>query len=148
VSPLTDRRCIGFSFRIDESIGGSWQVILEVDDCYPFELVADGALAQVKGPFVFGLEIDARGGDGAPLATNVRETIERLCEPRSGPWARERKLRFSEAILAEGDPIEVLGTVSVSVDPRGQRESARGQPLLRLIRGTPRHPTALVDDRP
>src|SRR6478609_3389752 len=60
-SPLTQRRCIGFRFVIEQQRHGVWQSEGEWADCATFELVADGGVASVEGPFLLGLDDDVCG---------------------------------------------------------------------------------------
>jgi hypothetical protein len=53
---------------------------------------------------------------------------------------------IEEAILEEGDPVFVLGQASLAVDQRGQRETSRRQPMLRVITGSDRRPTVIADE--
>lgn len=148
---VTQRRCIGFRLVIDGSErdramewdeGDQWVAGGEWVDCAAFELVADGAAARVEGTVLMGMEFDTYGGDGAtPLKEAELGAINRLC-----PGGRASSRSFSEAILQDGDRIWVLGRPSLVVDPRGLRDSSRGQPMLPVFRGTPQDPVVLARD--
>jgi hypothetical protein len=148
-SPITGRTCIGYRVVVEEEVKGNegnyWKPVVERTDCAPFELHAEGFAAQVDGPFLFGLERDEGNGD-ADAAPEILDALERCGVSRVDDFGRPRRFRFMEARLEEGDPILVLGRASLSVDPRGQRDSARGQPILRVLGGTKREPTVLADE--
>jgi hypothetical protein len=143
-TPFTGRRCIGFRAVVEELDDGTWTECFRVEDCRPFTLVADGAEARVEGPFLLGLEIDARSDDGLPrdeLAAIIRQGA-----PWVSPSSGRRAVRYHEAALEDGDPIFVLGRASIVVDPRGYRDAPRAQPTLRIISGTPRDLTVVADE--
>jgi hypothetical protein len=146
-SPVTGRRCLGYWFLIqeidDESI---WKTLVQQQECAPFELVADGMVARVEGPFLVGLEIDHRSDEIGAENWLVRRTLAQYGESPTNMQGGPRSVRIEEGILEEGDPIFVLGQVSLSVDQRGQRETARGQPMLRVISGSEQRPTVIADE--
>jgi hypothetical protein len=145
VSPVTGRRCIGYRFVIEERVADSWNVVVQGGRCAPFELVDEDAEATVEGPFLFGLDFDDRGEVWANLPPGVFRVLEEAGVSLSGPFGGEREFRFREAALRPDDRIMVLGRVSIDVDPAGRRESFRGPPMRRVIRGSTRHPIALAD---
>jgi hypothetical protein len=56
-------------------------------------------------------------------------------------------LQCKEALLREGDVVSVLGRISTEVHPAGQRESPRGLPLRRIIRGQSDDPVIVSTGR-
>jgi hypothetical protein len=142
---VTGRECIGYRAVVDAAIHTDWRTVLEVDDCAPFELHADGFAARVEGPFLVGLERDDGGGDDLELSPALLEGLERHGVSRVDDLGRRRIFRVFEARLEEGDSIDVLGRAELAVDQRGERESPRGPPILRLISGTDGEPTVLAD---
>jgi hypothetical protein len=145
VSPVTGRRCIGYRFVIEEKVADSWNVVVRGGRCCPFELVSEDAEATVEGPFLFGLDFDDRGEVWANLPPGVFRVLEEARVSLSGPFGGEREFRFREAALRSSDRIEVLGRVSIDVDPSGRRDSFRGPPVRRMIRGSAHEPITLAD---
>lgn len=145
VSPVTGRRCIGYRFVIEERVSDSWNIVVQGGRCAPFELVDEDAEATIEGPFLFGLDFDDRGEVWANLPPGVFRVLEEAGVSLSGPFGGEREFRFREAALRPDDRIMVLGQVSLDVDPTGRRETFRGPPVRRVIRGSARHPIALAD---
>jgi hypothetical protein len=144
-SPITGRECIGYRVIVEARVEEDWRAVLEKTDCAPFQLHAEGVSAQVDGPFVFGLEMDGRGSED-DFAPSFFAALERFGVARHDAWGRPRSFRLAEALLEEGDAIAVLGRATLTVDPRGQRDSPRGQPILRVISGTKSEPTVLADE--
>jgi hypothetical protein len=144
-SPITGRECIGYRVIVEARVEEDWRTVLEKTDCASFELHAEGVSAQVDGPFVFGLEMDGRGSE-EDLAPSFFAALERFGVSRHDDWGRPRSFRLAEGLLEEGDAIAVLGRATLTVDPRGQRDSPRGQPILRVISGTKNEPTVLADE--
>jgi hypothetical protein len=145
VSPVTGRRCLGYRYVIEERVADSWNVVVWGGRCCPFELVDEDTEATVEGPFLFGLDFDDRGEVWANLPPGVFRVLEEAHVSLSGPFGGEREFRFREAVLRPADPIMVLGRVSIDVDPAGRRESFRGPPVRRVIRGSAREPIVLAD---
>jgi hypothetical protein len=152
-APFSLRRCIGFRVTVEEYVtddghggGGDWRNILEREECAVFDIGADGIEARVEGPFALAVEIDTRSADDAQMLPRDAHVYETLGVALTTAFGRARRLRYKEAALEIGDPIWVLGRVSVVVDPRGRRESIRGQPIMRVIRGTEREPVVLADE--
>jgi hypothetical protein len=145
-SPLTGRRCIGYRLVIEEpgdDVG--LQLALVREDCAPFELVDEGAVASVEGPFLFGLEVDSSSNVPMDLPEELQSALEKAGRERSDGWGGVQKYRCREALLEDGDHITVLGRASLIVDPRGERDTSRAQPILRVIRGSSEEPTVLAD---
>lgn len=51
---------------------------------------------------------------------------------------------FEESVLSEGEAVWVVGRVRVTVDPRGERDHPRAQPMLRVFQGTKARPVVLM----
>jgi hypothetical protein len=150
VAPFSRRRCVAFRATIEElqsqGEAPAWRQIFAVEECLPFDLSADGVEAGVEGPFLLGLEVDARTEGEHETSPQVLDAMRRLGVDMQGAPGRPRKLRFREAVLEPNDPVWVLGRASVVVDPDGRRESLRGEPVKRVIRGSKREPVVLADE--
>lgn len=144
-APFSGRRCIGFRAVAEEKeMQSLWKEVVRLQECASFLLTADGVEASVEGPFFVGLDVDYRSGEQlvkAQLDALAKHGVRAIVDRRG-----RRALRFHEAILEEGDPIWVVGRVRVAVDPRGQSETLRGPPVLRVLEGTKRGPVVIVDD--
>jgi hypothetical protein len=145
-APFSGRRCMGFRATVEMLVEGDWKEVLVHEWCGPFTLAAEGVEALVDGPFVFGLEVDARTEGEHETAPAVLEAMRRLGVDMAGALARPRRLRFREAVLEPNDPVWVLGRASVVADPDGRRESLRGEPVKRVISGSKREPVVLADE--
>jgi hypothetical protein len=150
-APFSLRRCIGFRVTVEELVtqdggGRDWQKVVEREECAAFDVGADGIEARVEGPFVLAMEIDARSTGEAQISPKDAQGYEKLGVALTTAFGSARRLQYKEAAFEVGDPVWVLGRVSVVVDPRGRRESFRGQPVMRVIRGTKREPVVLADE--
>jgi hypothetical protein len=146
VAPLSGRPCIGYSVAVEEREGLLWRKIAQREEFLPFRIVADGRDFHVDGPFLLALKIDARRDkvkEPSPAEASVLGELR--VSPRDFLKLR-RNLRIREARIEEHDVIWVSGLACVAVDPRGEREVLRGQPIRREIFGTPREPTVLADE--
>jgi hypothetical protein len=146
VGRFSGRKCIGYRASVEENNGGDWLEIFRMERCGSFVLVAEGVEARVEGAFLLGLEIDHRVDGELP-----REAVDLLASygvSQTDPSGRPRRLRYLEATLEDGDSIWVLGRARVVVDPRGQRESFRAQPVLRVFEGTKGDEVILADVEP
>jgi len=123
-SPLTGRPCVGYRFTVMEDSSRG----LQLDSCTRFVINADGAEAHVQGAVLLGFETTSLVAADCP-------GLEHLLRDRGA-----RSVRCAEALLRVGDVVSVVGVVSVEVDQAGRRESARGQPIRRTIRGREKDP--------
>jgi hypothetical protein len=142
-APFSGRRCVAFRAVAEQYQDNDWMEVFRVEDSVPFVLVAEGIEAHVCGPLRLGLEIDDRGGE---LSGEALETLAKHGVASTAAQGGPRQLRWHEATLEDGDPIWVLGRARLVVDPRGQRESLRGPPMLRIFEGTERQPIVLADE--
>jgi hypothetical protein len=143
-APFSGRKCFAFRAVVEQRHENSWTEILRLERVVPFALVANGVEARVEGPVLLGLEIDHRIED--ELSLQARLTLIEHDVDITDDCDRPLRLRCLEAALEEGDPIWVLGRARVAVDPRGQIESLRGSPVLRVFEGTKRRPIVLADE--
>jgi hypothetical protein len=137
-SPLSGCAAVGYCFEIEE-VGGD-AMLADRQACAPFTLVADGVEALVEGPFVFDvakerLADDVTGGVHAVLSEEGHV---------ASPHFHGYLFRAREGLVTGGLQVAVVGRVSIEVDRRGERESPRGQPLRRIIRGTEERPVAFA----
>lgn len=146
-APFTGRRCVAYRMiaEVWEQEDG-WREVAVAEESAPFELASEGVEARVEGPFLVGLEFDARNENEREHSARVASAFRRLGVELIDSFDRPRRLRYREAALEPGDPVWVLGRASVVVDPSGRRESPRGQPVKRVIRGTRRDPVVLADE--
>ncbi|HVZ72288.1 MAG TPA: hypothetical protein VHJ20_07925 [Polyangia bacterium] len=147
IAPITARRCIGYRAVVEESDGnGHWKVVAREERCLAFDLAAEGLAARVEGPFLFGLNVDARAALPRPLPEAVLARFGRDELSSNDVFGRLRTFRYQEALLEHGDPVWVLGRASITIDPRGQAASLRGPPLKPVLRGAAGEPTVLADE--
>jgi hypothetical protein len=138
-APLTGRRAVFWSVRLEERDFTSqyWKELDEGSKLQSFDVVEDGKAVRVETEVLAfpDLELDhVETTLGSTLAPRQRALLE-AAQVEVRPYAHQ-EYRFREAVLAEGDLVQVDGRVSVVVDPRGERESFRAQPVLRVLRGT------------
>jgi hypothetical protein len=143
-TPFGGRKCIGFRAVAEEKeMETWWKEVVRLQECAPFLLSADGVEASVEGPFFVGLDVDFRSGEH--LLKEQLDTLAKHGVRAHADRGRRRSLRFHEAVLEDGDPVWVVGRVRIAVDPRGQSESLRGPPVLRVLEGTKRAPVVVAD---
>lgn len=107
-----------------------------------------GLTSPITGRRCIGYRVDVEEwgeNEGTP-SSHALDALETYGISRTDVWGRERRFRLREAWLESGDPICVLGNVSTTVDPRGEREGFRDPPRIRVIRGTAQEPTVLADE--
>jgi hypothetical protein len=126
-SPLTGRPCIGYRFTILEDFSPG----MDLDSCGKFAINAEGAEAVVQGAVVLSLET-------TPIPAAECPGLENLQRKRGA-----RNIQCAEVLLRAGDAVSVAGVVSVEIDQAGRRESARGQPIKRTIRGREEDPVVV-----
>jgi hypothetical protein len=146
VGRFSGRKCIAFRATVEENRGTGWWEVFKMERYQPFVLVAEGVEARVEGMFHFELQIDHRIPGDPP-----REVVDLLGTygfSLTDAFGRPRRLRYLEAALEDGDSIWMLGRARVVVDPGGQRESLRSQPMLRVFEGTFDEPVILADVEP
>jgi hypothetical protein len=51
---------------------------------------------------------------------------------------------FAEAVVADGDEVQILGRAAIEIHPQGDRESLRDQPIRRALHGTKAEPVVLM----
>lgn len=142
-SPVNQRPCIGYRLVLDTAIRGDpangFAHLLTRESCHPFSISDETGTAVVEGPFVLGLDFDdSSWTERSPALFKVLDD--------AGISSTPTGLRFSEAFLLPGDRVTLLGTVSLVVDPAGERRGFREPPLMRRIIGTERTPVMLRDE--
>jgi hypothetical protein len=134
-SPLTGRECVAYRFSFTEAgerLGG----VVRMEHAVSFVVAADGMEAVVRGEVLLGLE--PRPVDEA-LCPGLEDLLQQRGRSRHGLFG-EGTFRCQETLLCAGDEVSVLGRISIEVDQAGLRESARGLPVRRIIRGEPGNP--------
>jgi hypothetical protein len=146
VAPLSGRPCIGYCVALEERLDFSWRRIAQREDFLPFRLAADGVSFEVEGPFLVALKIDTRGERLVTPSPVEAKVLADLGVSQRGFLITKRDLRLREARLEQDDVIWVSGLASIAIDSRGERDTLRGPPMRRVIRGTTQEPTVLADD--
>jgi hypothetical protein len=144
-APLTGRTAVWFSYMVEQRIdfrAAGWTPLTGGVHFDPFDIVEDGVPVTVEGVVSVFLEPDHQVDvASSQLTTSLRELLRRA--DIRVPADVRMHYRFSEALLPAGTLIEAGGRVSVEVDPRGEPQTFRGQPLRRFLRGTAEEPVVI-----
>lgn len=141
-APVSGRPCIGFRLVVDQTTNAGPEPVLVRELCHPFWIADGSGRALVEGPNMFGV-------DPEEPWSNLPRTLYRMLEEAEvsvrGSFDTYREFRYTEAILAPGDRVSVLGRASVAIDPAGEATSHRQPPMLRRIVGRSREPVMIAD---
>ncbi len=153
-APLTGRPCVYFIATVEEhrSTGKThyWKTIIKETRGVPFVLedasgraIVDATAARIA------IDFDGRSQSGTfddPTEAE-RAFLARHGEKGQG-WIFNRRLRYREAVIAEGETIAVLGAGTREPDPDAPpSEAYRGDAPTRLrLTSSPRYPLVISDD--
>ncbi|HVU53295.1 MAG TPA: hypothetical protein VHL80_21570 [Polyangia bacterium] len=143
-SPVTGRAGVWFQFVVDQRSdfqAAPWTPAASGAHFEPFDIIEDGAAVTVEGVVSVVGEPDHRAEVASPLTGALREVLRRA-DVRVPADVRTH-YRVSEILLGASAVVEASGRVSVEIDPRGERESLRGNPLRRFLRGTEEEPVVI-----
>jgi hypothetical protein len=130
-SPFTGKRCVGYVYEADERGSEGWTEAHRQSECAPFDVLVDGEVARVEGPFVLGLPLATDDGS-TDVSEAMRAALHRALVDTTLPWGGPRMFRYREAWLEDDQEISVLGEVTL--------ERAQPGSELRVIRGTHQNP--------
>jgi len=142
-APVSGRPCVAFQLRVEEfktqnRIAG-WHTLLDLQDARSFGLSDEtgDALVDAGTPFLLALVLDVKGGTGWPDAVDAAQmaTVDTLIgrKPKD-----QRRLRFAEGVLNEGDLVSVAGSGDRTLNPT--ERSLRDPPMWLVLRGTDEEP--------
>lgn len=153
-APLTGRSCVYFIATVEEhrSTGKThyWKTIIKETRGVPFVLedasgraIVDATAARIA------IDFDGRSQSGTfddPTEAE-RVFLARHGEKGQG-WIFNRRLRYREAVIAEGETVAVLGAGTREPDPDAPpSEAYRGDAPTRLrLTSSPRYPLVISDD--
>ncbi|HEU4613449.1 MAG TPA: GIDE domain-containing protein [Kofleriaceae bacterium] len=153
-APLTGRACVYFIATVEEhrSTGKThyWKTIIKEARGVPFVL-EDGSGRAIVDATAARLAIDFDGRSQSGTFDDPTEA-ERAFLARHGEkgqgWIFNRRLRYREAVIAEGETIAVLGAGTREPDPDAPpTEAYRGDAPTRLrLTSSPRYPLVISDD--
>jgi hypothetical protein len=154
--PISDRVCVAFELNVELHDGHRWQPIFFLHNAVPFAIADEmgEALVDPGEHFYLLLEQDigyagAWAEEPAPQQEAAVRAILQKWKVRTtrGLLETERKIRFYESVLEDGDRASVYGSVEVSVHAEGERAGPRSPPVARLLRGSARNPMHIGDGR-
>jgi hypothetical protein len=153
-APLTGRSCVYFIATDEEhrSTGKThhWKTIIKETRGVPFVL-EDGSGRAIVDATAARIAIDFDGRSQSGTFDDPTEA-ERAFLARHGEkgqgWIFNRRLRYREAVIAEGETIAVLGAGTREPDPDAPpSEAYRGDAPTRLrLTSSPRYPLVISDD--
>lgn len=153
-APLTGRSCVYFTATVEEhrSTGKThyWKTIIKETRGVPFVL-EDGSGRAIVDATAARIAIDFDGRSQSGTFDDPTEA-ERAFLARHGEkgqgWIFNRRLRYREAVIAEGETIAVLGAGTREPDPDAPpSEAYRGDAPTRLrLTSSPRYPLVISDD--
>jgi hypothetical protein len=144
-SPITGRTGVWFRYVIEQRgnfQAAPWTPATSATHFEPFDLVEDGVSMTVDGVVNVFAEPDYQVEVASSELTRALREVLRRSDVRVPADARTH-YRFSETLVAPGATVEVSGRVRVAVDPRGERQTLRGHPLHRFLRGSAEEPVVV-----
>jgi hypothetical protein len=155
LAPVSRRACVAFHLVVEEWLGRGWTTLLELRGARSFELSDETGTAVVDtdGPFSLGLRVDETGKTGWPtrMDPSREEALKRLLETAYNPneeWPDKAwTVRYSEAILRDGEWASVGGNGVRDLDPAGSGHG-RTPPERLVLRGTEKEPVLIADGAP
>jgi hypothetical protein len=141
---ISGRGGVYIKYRIHEQIPYSPPKLLkEIDQGYPFEVVEDGKTVVVEKGWVIDLcsEFEHSGTVEPQTLTEAQRSA--LADAKVA-LVQDASYLIEESVFEEGDEVRVFGRVRVKVDPRGESESLRGQPIRRAFRSMWAEPVILM----
>lgn len=152
-APLSGRPCVAFKVSVVQRQTRMWFPVLNLRKAHPFAVADETgeALVDTSGGYKLLLVPELEGhtdwSDRADAET--LKALGDLLRSRKiatknwyGGW---KKMRYEEAILAEGDKVTVGGLGFHESSAVGTRANLRDPPQRLVLRGTPGQPL-LIDD--
>ncbi|HTL38127.1 MAG TPA: GIDE domain-containing protein [Kofleriaceae bacterium] len=153
-APLTKRRCVYFVATVEEhrSTGRSsyWKTVIREARGVPFMLEDDSGRALVDATAArISIDFDGRSQSGTfddPTETE-KAFLARHGQQGQG-WIFNRRLRYREAVIEDGETIAVLGAGTREPDPDAPPTDAyRGDARTRLrLTSSRKYPLVISDD--
>lgn len=153
-APLTKRRCVYFVATVEEhrSTGRSsyWKTVIREARGVPF-MLEDGSGRALVDATAARISIDFDGRSQSGTFDDPTET-EKAFLARHGQqgqgWIFNRRLRYREAVIEDGETIAVLGAGTREPDPDAPPTDAyRGDARTRLrLTSSRKYPLVISDD--
>lgn len=153
-APLTGRPCAAYVVLVEEyrkrGKSGSWRTLIREDAALEFELHDETGRARVRpGTPRMALERDAgfRSGLLQDATPELEAFLARHGE-RSEGWLLNRRLRYREGVLAQGEPVAAYGRACWEDDPSPTAAGGgyRDRPRRLALVPPPGGPMLLSDD--
>lgn len=153
-APLTGRRCVYFSVTVEEHRSNGkthqWRTVIREARGVPFMLEDNSGRALIDATAArIAVDFDDKSQSGTFDDPTPAEKafLERHGQKGQG-WLFNRKLRYREAVIAEGETIAVLGAGTREPDPDAPpTEAYRGDAPTRLrLTSSRKHPLVISDD--
>jgi hypothetical protein len=151
---VSGRPCLAYQVVIEVREGPYWRKALELCDVRPFTVADDSghALVETTGPVVLALERDRRGStawtDGMDPAS--RQAVFSLLSSSGVSTTtlseKERKVRYREGVLEEGETVSVAGVAARELNLQAQPTSPRALPVSLVLRGKGEASLLISDD--
>jgi len=141
-APVSGRPCIGFRLVVDQTTNAGPEPVLVREQCDAFWIADGSGRALVEGPSLFGVEPDEPWSNLPPSLYRMLEEAEVSLR---GSFDTFREFQYTEAILAPGDRVNVIGRAQVAIDPAGESQGHRSPPTLRRIVGQRRELIMIAD---
>jgi hypothetical protein len=141
-APISGRPCIGYRLVVDQTTNAGPEPVLVREQCDPFWISDGSGRALVEGPTMFGVEPDEPWSN---LPRSHHRMLEEADVSLRGSFDTFREFQYTEAILAPGDRVTVLGRAHVSIDPAGESHGHRSPPMLRRLVGETREGVMIAD---
>jgi len=126
--PITGRRCVFYAVDIGEWINGTKTPLLDEHSTELFQIEdATGSALIDPGRVQLQLQGNRAQGHSSECLAEHRELLKRHGLTMLDEYGELRSLAYRETIIAPGDPICALGSISRRADPGGAA-SYRQQP--------------------
>lgn len=125
-SPLSERRCVYYRFVVEEKHshagphgGGShWKTVVEVAEsvlCVVDDGTGEVEVELARAELKLATDAHDRSGFLNDAPANLERTLNERYGRSSRGWVFNKEMRYTETVLAEGDQLYVIGTVSKSL---------------------------------
>lgn len=153
-APLTGRRCVYFVATVEErrKTGKShhWREVIREARGVPFMLEDDSGRALIDATAArIAIDFDGKSYSGTFDDPSEAERAFLARHDQKGErWVFNRRLRYHEAVIEEGETIAVLGAGTREPDPDAPPAAAyRGEVPTRLrLTSSPKYPLVISDD--
>ena len=116
-SPLSSEACVYYKFRVEQyrntGKSGYWYKIIDDEQHVPFAIEDRTGKAFIKlegAKLKFYTDEEGKSGMFNPASESLKKALQHYNETTEG-FLVEKKLRYKEQYLAEGDELYVLGEV-------------------------------------